>query len=39
LGKLGKSSSIMIRTKKELNDRALHNEDEMPTQQLGALSI
>jgi phage host-nuclease inhibitor protein Gam len=29
----------MIRTKKELNDRALHNEDEMPTQQLCALSI
>jgi len=24
----------MIRTKKELNDRALHNENAMPTQQL-----
>lgn len=26
----------MIRTKKELNDRALHNENAMPTQQLCA---
>ena len=26
----------MIRTKKELNDRALHNEMAMPTQQLCA---